>query len=259
MTKTAVLLAVVCSTQAMSATKKVSWEFEGATYEGVLIGDAKAGARPGVVLAPNWLGVTDDAVSLGEQVASRGLTVLVADVYGVKSRPKDREEAGRTSGALKGDRPLLRRRMAKALEVLRSQKDVPLAPGALGVIGFCFGGTAALELARSGAEVGVVVSFHGGLSSPQPADAKNIKGKVLVLHGAEDPSVPPDEVAAFEAEMRAAKVDWQLVSFGGAVHSFTDPKANAPGRAQYHPVVAARAFSMMDALMAEVFGVRRER
>ncbi|MBL8923532.1 MAG: dienelactone hydrolase family protein [Myxococcaceae bacterium] len=238
-------------------TKNIPWDLDGAPYEGMLVFDDKAAPRPALVMVPNWLGVTPEAVKQAELVAARGYVVLVADVYGTKSRPKNRDEAGKSAGALKSDRPALRRRVAKALEVLLAQKSPKVDASRVGAIGFCFGGTAVLELARSGAPLGAVVSFHGGLSSPTPDDAKSITAKVLVLHGADDPSVPPDEVAAFESEMRAAKVDWQLVSFGGAVHSFTDPNANVPGRASYHPVVAARAWAMMDALFAEVFATKR--
>lgn len=251
--------ALLLPTFAMAATttKTVTWDLDGAPYEGVLVFDDKAPPRPALVMVPNWLGVTPEAVKQAELVAARGYVVLVADVYGTKSRPKNRDEAGKLAGALKSDRPALRRRTAKALEVLLAQKTPKLDAAKVGAIGFCFGGTAALELARSGAKLGAVVSFHGGLSSPTPDDAKHITAKVLALHGADDPSVPPDEVAAFETEMRAGKVDWQLVSFGGAVHSFTDPNANMPGRAEYHPVVAARAYALMDALFAETFGAKK--
>lgn len=252
-------LVLLLSWNAMAAltTKKVSWELDGAPYEGVLIADDKGPARPGLVMVPYWLGVTDEAVKQGELVAARGFVVLVADVYGTKNRPKNAQEAGKSAGVLKTDRAALRLRMTKALEVLLAQKNVKLDATKVGAIGFCFGGTAALELARTGAKLGGVVAFHAGLSSPTPEDASKIQGKVLALHGADDPTVPPDEVAAFETEMRAAKVDWQLVKFGGAVHSFTDPGANVPGRAMYHPVVAARAYSMMEALFSEVFAAKK--
>lgn len=249
----AVLLLTASTAMASATMKKVSWELDDAPYEGVLVLDEKGPKRPVLLMVPNWLGVTQEAVAQAELVASHGYAVLVADVYGTKSRPKNRDEAGKAAGALKGDRAQLRRRMGKALEVLMAQKHPKLDLTRVGAIGFCFGGTAALELARSGAKVAGVVSFHGGLSSPTPDDAKQIVGKVLALHGADDPSVPADEVSAFEAELRAAKVDWQLVSFGNAVHSFTDPNANTPGRAQYHPVVAKRAYALMDALFAEAF------
>jgi dienelactone hydrolase len=110
-----------------------------------------------------------------------------------------------------------------------------------------------LELARSGAELKGFVSFHGNLDTPNPNDAQNIKAPVLVLHGADDPSVSPAQLDGFVAEMKAAKTDWQLVSYGGAVHSFTNPQANVPGRNEYHPLVAVRAFKAMDDLFAEVF------
>jgi dienelactone hydrolase len=124
----------------------------------------------------------------------------------------------------------------------------------LAAIGYCFGGTAALELARSGALVAGVVTFHGGLGSPTPADARNIKAKVLALHGADDPYVPEAEVKGFEEELRAAGVDWQLVKYSGAVHSFTNPDAggdNSKGAA-YNATADRRSWEAMKAFFAEV-------
>ena len=123
----------------------------------------------------------------------------------------------------------------------------------LAAFGFCFGGCCALELARTGAPLKAAVSFHGTLDTTNPADAKNIKGKVLVLHGASDPLVPKEQLPAFEAEMNAANVDWQLLSYGGAFHSFTDPHANNPGVQMYNPTVSKRAFTAMHNLLDEVF------
>lgn len=251
------LTLLACSTaMAAPTTKKVPYEFDGVKLEGVLVTEEGGAKRPGLVLVPNWLGVTEANVKQAQLIASRGYVVFVADAYGVKGRPKNQEEAGKAAGALKADRALLRKRVAKALEVLHGMTVPWLDTTRLGAIGFCFGGTAALELARSGAAVKGVVSFHGGLSSPTPDDAKRITGKVLALHGADDPFVPPEEVAGFEAEMRAAKVDWQLVAYGNAVHSFTDVDANVPGKSQYHPAVAARAYAAMDAFFAEAFATR---
>ncbi|MNJ65402.1 Dienelactone hydrolase family protein [compost metagenome] len=127
----------------------------------------------------------------------------------------------------------------------------------LGAIGFCFGGGSVLELARSGAQLKGFVSFHGNLDTPNPADARNIRAPVLVLHGADDPAVPKTQVEAFTAEMTAAKADWQLVSYGGAVHSFTERGASVPGRNEYNPKVAARAYQAMNDLFDEVFGGTR--
>lgn len=250
-----VLLVALLALPAMAAMtqKKVPYELDKTKFEGVLVYDDAAASRPGLVLVPNWLGINEANLKQAELVAARGYVVFVADMYGTAGRPKTMEEAGKAAGAVKGNRALMRARVKKALELLVAAKGVPLDVKKVGAIGFCFGGTSALEFARSGAKLAGVVSFHGGLGSPTPEDAKNITGKVLALHGADDPNVPPEEVAAFEAEMRAAKVDWQLVAFGNAVHSFTDPDANMPGRAQYNPVVAARAYALMDSFFAEAF------
>src|SRR5690606_18349389 len=165
----------------------------------------------------------------------------------------DTDEAGKAAGAVRADRAVMRKRVNAALEVFKAQGDkVALDTARLGAIGFCFGGTAVLELARSGTEIGGVVSFHGNLDTPNPEDAKAIRMPLLVLHGADDPYVPPEQVAAFEQEMRGAKVaDWQLLSYGGAVHTFTDPTSKAQGQAKYHPVVAERAFAQMRSFFAE--------
>lgn len=234
-------------------TKKVGYEIDQQKFEAVLIHERGGGARPGLLLVPNWMGITEANVKQAQEIAARGYVVLVADMFGVGRRPKSADEAGKAAGALKADRPLMRARAARALELLLAQKEAPLDPRKVGAIGFCFGGTAALELARSGARLSGVVSFHGGLSTPTPGDARKMTAKVLALHGADDPFVPADEVKAFEEEMRAAKVDWQLVAFGNAVHSFTEVSAARPGQAEYNATVAKRAMRMMDAFFDEVF------
>ncbi|MGV3623645.1 MAG: dienelactone hydrolase family protein [Archangium sp.] len=250
------LLAALLATSASAAVvqKKVAYDLDGAKYESVLVfDDANKDKKPGVLLVPNWLGINEANLKQAELVASRGYVVFVADVFGLTGRPADMAAAGKVSGALKDNRPLLRKRVTKAFDVFRAQKNLPVADKQYAAIGFCFGGTTALELARTGAPLAAVVSFHGGLGSPTPADAKNIKGKVLALHGADDPYVPADEVTAFQKEMRDAKTDWELVSFGNTVHSFTDVDAKQAGQAEYNPTSAKRAYALMDALFAEVF------
>jgi dienelactone hydrolase len=234
-------------------TKKVPYEAEKTKLEGVLVYDDAGPARPGLVLVPNWLGINEANLKQAELVAARGYVVFVADMYGAAVRPTTQDEAGKAAGAVKGDRPLMRKRVGAALAQLKGQKGLPLDAKKLGAIGFCFGGTSALELARSGAELGGVVSFHGGLGSPTPEDAKNIKAKILALHGADDPFVPTDEVKGFEEEMRTAKLDWQLVKFGNAVHSFTDVDAATPGKSMYDEKAARRGYALMDAFFAEAF------
>ena len=147
----------------------------------------------------------------------------------------------------------MRTRAAAGLEVLRKQPLVDVQR--LAAIGYCFGGTTVLELARSGADLAGVVSFHGDLTTPNPEDAKNIKGKILVLHGADDPFVPPAQVAAFEDEMRHANVDWELVKYGDAVHSFTNPGAgNDKSRgAPYNAKADQRSWEAMRTFFNEIF------
>jgi dienelactone hydrolase len=153
-----------------------------------------------------------------------GYNVLVADIYGKGVRPQP-PAAGKEAGKYKADRALLRTRVNAGLDVLA--RDERTDASKLAATGYCFGGTTVIELARSGAQVKGVISFHGGLDSPTPADGKNIKAKVLALHGADDPFVPAKDIAAFTAEMKAHDVDWKLVSYPGAVHSFTHKAAGA--------------------------------
>jgi len=234
-------------------TRAVEYQQGDAVLEGWLAFDPAGPARrPGVLVTPNWLGVGAQAKDTAQRLARLGYVALVADVYGKGVRPASGKEAGPLAGKYKGDRPLLRARMLAALDTLQRQPGVD--PARLAVIGYCFGGTAALELARAGAPVAAVVSFHGGLGSPTPADARQIKGKVLALHGADDPFVPEAEVKGFEEEMRAAGVDWQLVKYASSVHSFTDPEAgsdNSKGAA-YNAVSDRRSWEAMKVFFAEV-------
>ncbi len=256
--KKLIFMMTIASSVASAAiiSKPISYEMGKTKFEGVLIyDDAVKTPRPGLVVVPNWLGVTEANVKQAQNLAGSKYVFFVADMYGTQNRPKNMDEAAKASGAVKGDRKLMRARVNKALEVLKAQgKSAPIDLSKLGALGFCFGGTTALELARSGAAIGGVVSFHGGLDTPNIEDAKKITAHVLALHGADDPYVPKKDVDAFVEEMRAAKVDWQLVSYGNSVHSFTDVDANMPGQAQYNEKTAKRAYAEMDRFWAEVFG-----
>ena len=225
--------------------------------EGVLVFNAATPAQviklPGVIVVPDWMGVGPFAIEQAMKLAKLGYIAFVADIYGKGVRPTTPQAAGAQAGKYKKDRPLLRSRVNAALAVLRDQPGCD--PDRVAAIGYCFGGMAVLELARSGAPVAGVVSFHGGLDSPTPADAKNIRGKVLVLHGADDPNVPPTEVVAFQSEMRAAGVNWQFTAYGGAVHSFTNPQAgndNAKGAA-YNEQAARRSWQALVTFLRELF------
>jgi dienelactone hydrolase len=249
------LIGIVCATSLRAAVQyqKVEYKEGDTVCEGLLVyDDLFQGKRPGIIVAHQWKGVTDYEKMRAELLAMRGYVALCSDVYGKGVRADNPKDAAALAGKYKGDRKLLRARINAALDFLRKQERVN--PQIIGAIGYCFGGTTVLELARGGADVKGVVSFHGGLGSPTPADAKNIKCKVLALHGADDPFVPTDEVIAFQKEMREAKVDWQLVAYGGAVHSFTDKSAgndNSKGSA-YNAQADLRSWREMKMFLDEV-------
>jgi dienelactone hydrolase len=248
-----ILLAAVNAHGAIH-TEWVQYRHGETALEGYLAyDDAVKGRRPGVLVVHEWMGLGDYAMKRAEQLAGMGYVAFALDMYGKGVRAKTPEEAAKLSGIYKGDRPLMRGRAQAGLDELRKQPLVD--PARIAAIGYCFGGTTVLELARSGADVAGVVSFHGGLGTPQPAGAKNIKGKVLVLHGADDPHVPAAEVAAFQDEMRKAAVDWQMIYYGGAVHSFTNPGAgkDASTGVAYNEKADKRSWEAMKTFFKELF------
>lgn len=234
--------------------ESLNYDIDGTAFESRLVFDADIKSpRPGLVMAPNWMGVSAGAERIAQAVASQGYVVLLADLYGQAVRPQNADEALAAMMPIKNDRSLLRTRMQAALDELTSQSLATVDGDNLGSFGFCFGGCCALDLARHGAPLKAAVSFHGTLDTPNPADANNIKGAVLAMHGDADPLVPSEQLPAFIKEMNAAKVDWQLISYGGAYHSFTDPEANTPGKQMYDKKVSDRAFQTMYNLFTEVF------
>lgn len=239
--------------QAEIRTEVVEYKQGDTTLEGVVVyDDATSGKRPGVLIVHQWKGLGSYEKKRAEMLAKLGYAVFAADIYGKGIRPDNPKDASAMAGKYKNDRALLRARVNAGLETLKKQPQVD--PSRTAAMGYCFGGTTVLELARSGADVKGVVSFHGGLNTPAPEDAKNIKAKVLALHGADDPFVPPAEVAGFEEEMRKAKVDWQLVAYGNSVHSFTDWNAgndNSKGSA-YNEAADKRSWEAMKVFFAEV-------
>jgi len=244
---------------AAMVTKNLDYDVGGKKMQSVLVyDDAVKAARPGIVMTPDWLGINADNVALAKQIAGRDYVILVADVYGVDSRPKNPQEAGAATENMYAHRGDLRARINAALAQLKAQgTKAPLDGAHWGAIGFCFGGATTLDLARSGADVQGVVSFHGNLATDDPTLAKNIKAKVLVLHGADDKFESPEQIAGFQQEMRDANVDWQFLSYGGAVHCFAIPSADGkiPG-CKYDARTAKRAFAQMKEFFAEVFAAK---
>ena len=250
------LCAVATSSFAAIKTRPVEWKVGNDTFSGHLVyDDAVKKKLPGLVMFPNWMGVTDLSLERAKAVAGDDYVVLVADVYGKSVRPKDAKEAGATVGKVYDDGGLrLRERANAAVAALKAQAGkAPLDVKRIGAFGFCFGGSVALELARSGAPVAGVVSFHGGLKRHLPQDGKAIPASVLVLNGANDSSVPEADISAFRKEMEAAKADWQFVDFGGAVHCFTQPESASPPNCVYNERASRRAFEMMDDFFDERF------
>ncbi len=208
-------------------TEKVEYRIDGKPYVGTLAYDdastAPAG-RAGVLVLPEWWGSNEYAQGRARQLAGLGYVALAADLYGEGKITKDPGEAGQLAGALRGDRKELRKRAEAALETLKKQPQVD--PGRVAAIGYCFGGTAALELARAGAPIRTAVSFHGSLDFPEPPRPDARKVPVLVLHGADDPMVPQEQVDKFLAEMKAAGVHVDFQAYPGAVHAFSNPDAD---------------------------------
>jgi dienelactone hydrolase len=238
-------------------TKTVEYRQDGTVMRGFLAYDVGLkGKRPGVLVVPEWWGLNDFAKSQATKLAGLGYVALAADMYGGGVTTGDREEAGKLAGALRGNPDLLRARGRAALDFLAA--DPRVDPKRLAAIGFCFGGTAVLELAYSGADLAGVVSFHGGLPKVQPGDLRRLKAKILVLHGADDPHVPAADIAAFQDAMRQAGADWQMVFFGGAVHSFTNPAAgdNQAAGVTYDARTARRAWRAMQEFFREIFAVK---
>lgn len=251
----AVLLSVLLpmAVQAEIRADPIDWTVDDTRFSGFLVYDDDGESKPGIVMVPNWMGVNESAVGKARAIAESGYVVLLADVYGADLRPANAQEAAKAAGAQYADLERLRRRVAAAVDLLRAQVDrLPVRPDHVAAIGFCFGGSAVLELARSGYDIPAVVSFHGGLKTTLPAGEGVVRSRVLVLNGADDTYVDAEEVAGFESEMRAAGVDWQFVNFAGAVHCFAEADANSPG-CTYHERSAKRAYRMMDDFFAEVF------
>jgi dienelactone hydrolase len=252
---TLLLMTTILASRAAIHTETVEYKQGDTTLEGYLAyDDSFTGKRPGVLVVHQWLGLTAYEKHRAEMLAQLGYVAFCADIYGKGMRPKDVSEAGALVGKYEGEsgRVLLRARVNAALEVL--EKNDLVDTKRIAAIGYCFGGTTVIELARSGANLAGIVSFHGGLDSPAPADGKNIKCKVLALAGADDPFEKPEDLAAFENEMRDSKVDWQIVFYGGAVHAFTQPNPGfVNAGAKYNEKADKRSWEAMKQFFAEIF------
>jgi dienelactone hydrolase len=242
------------SARAEIVSRTVEYRQGDTVLEGLLAYDTAGPARrPGVLVVHDWTGIGPYTKRRVEQLARMGYVVFAADIYGKGVRPGNPKDAGSTAGIYFKDRALMRARILAGFQELEKQPNVD--KGKIAAIGYCFGGATVLELARSGAPVAGVVSFHGILSTPTPADARNVKAKVLVLHGADDPYVPAEQLQGFEDEMKAAHVDWQLHVYSDAVHAFTIPEAgnDKSKGAAYNASADRRSWKAMEDFFAEIF------
>lgn len=201
----------------------------------------------------NWLGITEETKKQAIRFQTLGYNVFAVDVYGKGIRPNGFEEASKLATFYKTNRSVLRKKLEIALTTLQKQKGIDAHK--IAAIGYCFGGTSAIELGRSGADLKGIISFHGGLDSPTPADGKNIHGKMLILHGDIDPYVPEKDINAFKTEMRTHKIDYEFISYPNTVHSFTEMGAGTDitKGAAYNEEADKRSFNRATLFLEKLF------
>lgn len=234
------------------AVETLIYPADGVEFHSLLHVGAGDGKRPAILLFPEAFGLGDEAKDRSARLAADGYVVLACDLHGEGRLLSPSDDVRAAVGPLLGDRSRLRARARAAFDALTLRPEVDATR--IAAIGFCLGGTIALELGRDGAALAAIAGFHCGLSNPAPADAANIAASVLVMIGANDPSITPADRAAFEDEMRATGIDWQLKVYGGVVHSYTAKAADALGRsefARYDARADHRSWAEMRQLFAE--------
>lgn len=252
----ALLPGVSSLVHAAMQSKTIDYSAHGKAMRGVLIwDDAVKRPRPGLLLVSNWRGINQTNIAKAKNIAGRDYVIFMGDMYGRDLRPRNDAEAQAAVKPLYANRAEMRARAVAAFEELKQLAQTHAAPidaSRLAAIGFCFGGSSVLDLARSGTDVAAVVSFHGALSTDDPSLAKNIKARVLAMNGADDKGTMPD-ADKFMDEMRMSPAEWQFLVFGHAVHCFAEPDANSPPGCVYNPKVAKRAFKMMHDWLDQAF------
>ncbi len=243
-------------THAKPRADVVTWKDGNTELSGFLVWDDASNAkRPGLLMVPNWHGVNDIAVAKAKMIAGKDYVILLADMYGKDVRPVDNKAAGEAVKPFYSNRKLMMERVNAAWTALKANAGkAPIDMAKLGAVGFCFGGSAVLDLARSGTvPSGGIVTFHAGLHPDDAANAKSIKSRLLILNGADDQGAWPD-TDKFFVEMRASDADWQFVNIGGAVHCFTETEEHSPGNCKYDAQASKRGYRMMNDFFGEAFG-----
>ncbi|GAB4519167.1 MAG: dienelactone hydrolase family protein [Amphiplicatus sp.] len=235
-------------------TRAIQYEHLGKTFEGVLAwDDVQTGALPAVLIAHAWAGRTENEVDFAKMVAGLGYAGFALDLYGKGVVGGSKEENQRLMSPFLEDRGMLQSRLQHIVDIVKDQPEVDSKK--IAIMGFCFGGLCALDLARTGADIRGAASFHGLFNAPGNTQGKKIKAKVIAFHGWDDPMVPPEDVAALGRELTEAGADWQIHAYGGTMHAFTNPAANDPDFGTvYNKTAADRAWISFQAFLKECFG-----
>lgn len=243
---------LLIAVQSFGQLKPVQYKDGNQILNGLKISPLKKNTqKPGILILPAWKGIDKHSKDTAETLSKMGYYAFIADIYGEGNYPKDNAEAGKIAGFYKKDFDAYQKRISLALQQLI---EAGANPDNIVVIGYCFGGTGALEAARGHLNVKGVVSFHGGLGKDASRATEPIKTNVLVCHGADDPYVPNDEILGFQKEMRESKADWQMIYYADAVHSFTNPESgtdNSKGAA-YNEKAAKRSFEHFKLFLDEI-------
>ena len=230
----AVALSLASTAHAAVKEEPVTYKDGETTMKGFIVyDDAVKGKRPGIVLVHEWWGITKHMHNEARRFAQRGYTAFIADMYGDAKTADNPKDAGALSGGVMKNPAAMQSRFNAAREQLAKHPSVDA--GKIGAAGYCFGGTVALNMARAGADLAGVAAFHAGLYANTPAP-KAVKAKILVLNGADDPLVKPDQIEAFKKDMDAAKADYQFINLPGAVHAYTNPEATEAGKKFNMPI-----------------------
>lgn len=239
-------------------TEMIKYPMGAVTSQGALVYDEKvSGKRPAVLMAPNWLGVTDKAIERAQLLAGGRYVVFVADMYGEGTRPVDFPAAAALANPLRENAPEQRRRIRAAYDAMLAEGDrLNLIDGHRAAVGFCFGGGNVLELARDGVDFAAAVSIHGDIKTARAAKPGAVKANLLVIHGAPDPVAPKADRDAFEGEMDAAKAKWQMLTFSGILHAFTDQGADVPGIAAWDEPTTRQTYTLTHQFIADAFAGR---
>jgi dienelactone hydrolase len=234
--------------------RNIPHDFSREELESVLVADGTGQALPGIIIIPSVMGITELEIGWARDLVGRGYTVFIADIFGKQFRGAARDVMFGEMNRIGGDRAALRDRLLSVLDVARGKPEIDA--NRIAVMGFCFGGKCALDLARTGSDIAGVASFHG-LFDPPGLSANKISAKIVCYHGWDDPMVTPDAVVALARELTEADADWQIHAYGHTGHGFTNPKATTqigiPG-VEYQAASARRSFAALHDFLGELFG-----